>query len=366
MKKFLAILLALTMSLSLAACGSEPNDSGDANPVQDEQTSSPEEDDAVDSDESSDAQSSEAASVPEETTVLRIASLKGPTTMGMVKMMSDASENYEFNMYGTADEIVGLLTNGDVDIANIPCNLASVLYKKTGKGLSVLDINTLGVLYVLYSVDPASAENTEYPFTEIADLKGKTVYSTGKGTTPEYVFNYILRSNGLDPEKDLTVEYLSEATEVAAKMAESTDAIAVLPQPYVTVAMTQNQNLNIAFDLTEEWEKIDGSQLVTGVTVIRNEVLESYPQAVANFMEDYADSVDYVNANTKDAAALIEQFDIVKAAVAEKALPYCNIVHQTGEEMKTNISAYLKVLYDSDPSSVGGEIPDDQFYYIEG
>ncbi len=348
MKKILAILLALAMTISLAACGSEPKDG--ENPGSVPENNEQPADNAPDN----------AGEASEEPYVLRVASLKGPTTMGMVKMMDDASENYEFNMYGAADEIVGLITNGDVDVANIPCNLAAVLYKKTGKGLKVLDINTLGVLYVLNSSESTS------PLAEISDLKGKTVYSTGKGTTPEYVFNYILRSNGLDPENDLTVEYLSEATEVAAKMAESADAIAVLPQPYVTVAMTQNTGLQIAFDLTEEWEKIDGSQLVTGVTVIRSEILEKYPQAVAKFMEDYAASVEYVNENTAEAASLIEKFDIVKAAVAEKALPYCNIVHQTGDEMKTNISAYLKVLYDSDPSSVGGEIPDDEFYASAG
>lgn len=351
-KKLLALVLALALALTLfTACGNKAdgdkdNDTPD-NPVVDTPDSP---DETPDTPDTSDEQEADA---------IRIASLKGPTTMGMVKLMSDSDAGltavkYDVSIYGTADEIVGLLVNGDIDAANVPCNLASVLYKKTEKGIKVTDINTLGVLYI---VESGNAVNS------ISDLKGKTVYSTGKGTTPEYVLNYLLTSNGIDPSKDLTIEYKSEATEVAAMLKESADAIAVLPQPYVTVAMNQNEALRIALDLTAEWEKIDGKQLVTGVTVFRNEFLENNPNAVAQFMADYKASVEYVNANTDEAAALVGGYDIVAEGVAKKALPYCNIVLQTGEDMKNNISAYLTVLHGSDPKSVGGELPDDSFYF---
>lgn len=342
LKKILALVLALIMALTLfAACGTEDT--------------TPDTPDAVDA---PDDNPDEVPAAPEADTI-KIASLKGPTTMGMVKLMSDSDAGsttvkYDVSIYGTADEIVGLLVNGDIDAANVPCNLASVLYKKTQKGIKVIDINTLGVLYI---VESGEAVNS------VADLKGKTIYSTGKGTTPEYVLNYILTSNGIDPAKDVTVEFKSEATEVAAMLAESKDAIAVLPQPYVTVAMTQNESLRIALNLTEEWEKIDGTQLVTGVTVFRSEFLENNPNTVKQFMTDYAASVEYVNANTDEAAALVGGYDIVAEGVAKKALPYCNIVLQTGENMKKNVSNYLTVLYGSEPTSVGGELPDDSFYY---
>ncbi len=358
LRKIFAVILSLLLVIGLfAACGdaADTPENGDAGePVSDAGNGEP---------------APDGADSPEEPATLRIASLKGPTTIGMVKLMDDSdnglTENkYDVQIFGTADEIVGLLVNGDIDAANIPCNLASVLYKKTEKGIKAVDINTLGVLYILAASDPDSAENTEEPFKTIADLKGKTIYSTGKGTTPEYVLNYILTSNGIDPATDVNIEYLSEATEVAAKMSETADAIAVLPQPYVTVAMTQNENLRIVFDLTEEWEKIDGTQLVTGVTVVRNEFIEEHPEAVAKFMADYAASVEYVNNNVEDAAALVEKYDIVKAPVAQKAIPYCNIVCQTGDDMKANVTAYLNVLFNSDPTSVGGELPDDSFYYF--
>ena len=346
-KKLLAIILSLVMVMSLAACGDTSDDRvgpGEPDSVQTDNNAPdgvPDEDSA-------------------ETDTIRIASLKGPTTIGMVKLMDDSdngltSLSYDVQIFGTADEIVGLLVSGQIDVANVPCNLASVLYKRTEKGIKVLDINTLGVLYVIESGEAVSS---------VDDLKGKTIYSTGKGTTPEYVLNYILKSNGIDPVNDVNIEYKSEATEVAAMLAESEDAIAVLPQPYVTVAMNQNDKLRIALDLTDEWNKIDGTQLVTGVTIVRDEFLENNPSAVAQFMADYAASVEYVNSNVDEAAALVGKYDIVGEPVAKKAIPFCNIVLETGDTMKSDIQNYLTVLFDSDPSSVGGELPDDDFYYI--
>lgn len=347
LKKLLAIILSLLLVMSLfAACGNT-DDTPDT-PDPDSQSDNP-----VDNDSPDDVTANEADTI-------NIASLKGPTTIGMVKLMDDSdngltSLTYNVSIYGTADEIVGQLVGGSIDVANVPCNLASVLYKRTDGGIKVLGINTLGVLYVIETGEAVQS---------VEDLRGKTVYSTGKGTTPEYVLNYILSSNGIDPTADVNIEYLSEATEVAAKLAESSDAIAVLPQPYVTVAMNQNENLHIALDLTEEWEKIDGTQLVTGVTVIRAEFLEANPNAVAQFMTDYAASVEYVNANVDEAAALVGGYDIVAEGVAKKAIPYCNIVFQTSGEMKANVGNYLTVLFNSDPTSVGGELPDDNFYFL--
>ena len=341
MKKILALMLALMLALTLVACGN--NASNDANVN----------DDTV-------GENIENNDTPAEPVTVNIASMKGPTTMGMVKLMSDSEaglteNNYLTTIYGAADEIVPLVVQGKVDIANVPANLAAVLYKKTEGAISVLDINTLGVLYVV---------ETGETITSVADLKGKTIYSTGKGTTPEYVLNYILKSNGIDPATDVTIEFKSEATEVAAMLEGATDAVAVLPQPYVTVAMTKNASIRIALDLSAEWEALDGTKQVTGVTIVRNEFLEANPEVIEKFLEDYKASVEYVNANVDEAAALVGGYDIVAEGVAKKALPYCNIVCLTGEEMKSNLSNYLTVLYNSDPAAVGGALPADSFYYV--
>lgn len=349
MKKFVSLLLAFSLALCLAACGGSASSAVSGSAASSEAASS-------------EAASSEAAQELSTTDALRIAGLKGPTTMGLVELMDSADKgearhDYQVTMYGTADEIAPQLIKGDIDVALVPCNLASVLYNKTEGAVQVAAINTLGVLYVVTNGDGISS---------VADLKGKTIYSTGKGTTPEYVLNYVLSQNGLTVGTDVTVEYLSEATEVAAAMESAGEgAVAMLPQPYVTTLQMQNENVKVALDMTEEWNKVSpDSALVTGVAVVRKEFAEANPAAFEEFLEDYASSVDFVNSNVEAAAELVAGYEIVpKAPVAQKALPECNITFITGSEMKEKVSGYLQVLYDQAPDSVGGTMPDDAFYY---
>ena len=351
MKKLASLLLSAAMLLGLAACG------GTSSSV----TASSE---AASEAASSSAASSEAAA--EENTLstagpVRIAGLKGPTTMGLVNllpMQEDGSANlsYDLQLYGAADEIVPLLTKGELDMAAIPANLAATLYQKTEGAIQVMAVKTLGVLYVVEKGDTVQS---------VADLKGRTILSTGKGTTPEYVLRYILAQNGIDPDNDVTIEFYSEATEVTAQMAVAGDAIAVLPQPYVTSASMQDDTLRVALDLTAEWEKVCDTQLITGVTVVRTAYAEEHPDVVAAFLEDYAASVDAANNDLDGTAALCEEQGVVaKAAIAKAALPECNIVCITGEDMKADVAGYAQVLYDADPASVGGTMPDDGFYYL--
>ncbi|MDE6420916.1 MAG: ABC transporter substrate-binding protein, partial [Lachnospiraceae bacterium] len=190
---------------------------------------------------------------------------------------------------------------------------------------------------------------------------------TGMGTTPDFVLQYLLAQNGIELS-DVTLEYKSEATEVAAYLAEHPDAVGLLPQPYVTALSTQNPDIVRVLDMTAEWDAVQGEadgMLVTGVTLVRNDFLAEHPDAVAAFLEEHKESADYANTNVAEAAALVEHFGIVeKAAIAEKALPYCNITCLTGEEMKAALSGYLAVLEGYDASFIGGSVPADAFYYI--
>ncbi len=294
---------------------------------------------------------------------VRIAGLKGPTTMGLVNLLDmkekgTASLNYDLQLYGAADEIVPKLIKGELDMAAIPANLAATFYQKTNGGIQVMAVNTLGVLYVVEKGD------TVHSF---ADLKGRTILSTGKGTTPEYVLRYLLRKNGLDPDKDVKIEYYSEASEVTAQMAATKkDAIAVLPQPYVTAAQMKDSSLRVVLDLTQEWNKVCDTQLITGVTVVRTAYAEEHPEVVTAFLNDYKKSVDAANNDLDGTAALCEKVGVVaKAAIAKKALPKCNIVCRTGSEMQKDIAAYLQVLYDASPAAVGGKLPDSNFYWTK-
>ncbi|MDO4298154.1 MAG: ABC transporter substrate-binding protein [Lachnospiraceae bacterium] len=299
-----------------------------------------------------------------------IGALKGPTSMGLVSMIEKKGIDqglyiYNFSMVTAADELVGKVISGEVDIALVPANVASVLYNKTEAGVRVIDINTLGVLYVVECGDAVQS---------VSDLAGKTVYLTGKGTTPDYVLQYLLEQNGLTTD-DVTLEYKSEATEVVSVLAEDPTAIGLLPQPFVTAAGMQNENLRIALDLADEWAKLQGeggSSLVTGVTVVRTDYLESDNEfgdpnedAVKDFLKEHKESVSYTNANPAEAAELTAKQGIVaNAEIAEKAIPYCNITCIQGEEMKTALEGYLQVLADMDPASIGGSLPGEDFYYI--
>ena len=300
-----------------------------------------------------------------ESAAVRVGGLKGPTSMGIASLgvaMADKEEanTYEKVMVTAADELTAMVIGGEVDIALLPANVAGILYNRTEGGVKVIDINTLGVLYVVETGDSIAS---------VEDLRGKTLYLTGKGTTPDYALQYLLRQHGLTTS-DVTLEYRSEPTEVVSLLAENEDAVGLLPQPFVTVAQMQNENLKIALDLTKEWENAagaDGSSLVTGVTIVRTEFLEEQETAVQGFLADHEASTAYTNDNPAEAAHLIESLGIVeKAAVAEKAIPYCNITYIDGEEMKDSLGGYLQVLYDMDPASVGGALPDDGFYYIAG
>ena len=285
---------------------------------------------------------------------VRAAALKGPTAMGMVKMMEEGAGT-EFEICAAADEITPRLVRGEIDIAALPANLAAILYQRTGGEIQVLGVNTLGVMYI--------AERGE-SIKSVADLRGKTVYTAGKGSTPEYALNYILRMNGLEPGRDVTIEFRAEHAECLSALMNDPDAAAMLPQPFITTAMTKAQDMRMALDLTAEWDKLDtGSSMITGVVVARKAFAQENPEKIRAFMEAYGASVDFVNEKPAEAALLVEKYGIVAATVAEKALPYCNICLIEGQEMQDKLSGYLKVLFEQDSQSVGGSLPDDDFYY---
>lgn len=300
----------------------------------------------------------------EEKITVKVGALKGATTLGLLPLQDKAAngganENYEFSMMTAADELLPLMIKGELDIALLPSNVASVLYQKTNGGVTVIDINTLGVLYMV---------SGDSSIGSVADLAGKTIYLTGKGTTPDYVLHYILNGNGIDADQDCTLEYRSEATEVAALLAENSDAIGLLPQPFVTAACAQNDALSVIMDMNAEWEKLqgeNGSRLVTGVTVVRNEFLQEHENAVAAFMEEHKASAESMNTDVENGAKLAVASEIIaKEPIALKAIPKCNIIYIDGNEMKQALSGYLQVLYEQNPESVGGALPQDDFYYI--
>lgn len=341
-----ALLLSAALLVSAGGCaGGQPSSS-----------------EASSSGASSSAPSSAGSSSAAGKTTVRVVGLKGPTGLSMVKLMSDsdagaAAGTYEFSLVSSPDEIVAKLSGGEADLAAAPTNLAATLYNKTNKGVKLAAVTTLGVLYV---VTAGGAK-----VGSIADLKGKTVYSSGQGATPEYALDYILKQNGLTPGKDVKVEYKAEHAELASLIIAGKAQIAVLPEPFVTQVLAKKSDAKVALDLTDEWNKAaeNKSVLTMGCLIVSKKFAEQNKEALDTFLTEYKASAEYANSSVKETAALSEKYGIMPAAVAEKAIPNCAIVYLDGAEMKEKVPEFLNVLYQANPKSVGGKLPEDDFYY---
>ena len=372
MKKFTSFILAAALGMALlTGCGPEKPAETSAAGSAESQTAAASSNAEASVPETSEKEATEAAAAGKESsggsgdgTVIRVGGLKGPTTMGLVKLMDDAENgkaqnDYEFTMVTAADELTALVAGNKVDIALLPANVAGVLYNKTKGGISVIDVNTLGVLYLVSS---------DTSVTSIDQLKGKTVYLTGKGTTPEYSLRYLMSAAELT-EDDVTLEFKSEPAEVASVLAEDPSRIGLLPQPFVTSALAQNESLSVILDLTKAWDEAQEqaetrSRMITGVTIVNNDFLAAHGDLEDTFLSEHEASIRFTSEDPDTASMLIEAAGIVpKAAVAKKALPGCNIAFLSGGEMKTALSGYLKALFDQNPASTGGALPDDAFYY---
>lgn len=356
-KKTLALLLASIMLLTMmSACTNNKNGDETTGDTDTANVSSNETETAGDTSGDTVADTDD---VVDDDTVIRIGTLKGPTGIGMIKLMedTDANKQYQTELYSAPDVITSAIISGSLDIAAVPVNLASVINNKKSGEFQTAAINTLGVLYLLENGDTIKS---------ISDLRSKTIYATGQASTPEYVLRYILTKNGIDPDKDVEINYLSEHAELATLMVNGTAKIGMLPEPNVTTVLTKNKDVRIALDLTEEWDRISsGGSLLQGCIIVRKDFAEAHADLLNKFLKDYAASVDYVNSNIDEAAELVAEKGIVPAAeIAKKAIPNCNIVCVTGSDMQVMMDEMLNVLYEANPSSVGGKLPESSFYYM--
>lgn len=295
-----------------------------------------------------------ACSKKQDDTEIRIAALKGPTGMGMVKLADKQNyPNYTVSIEASPDALNPRIISGEVDVAAVPVNLASVLYNKLDGDISVLAVSTLGVLYV---VEAGSEVNS------VADLAGKTVYATGQGATPEYILNYLLDKNGV--AGSVEVNYVGEHAALATMLADGSAEIGMLPEPNVTSTLAGNDNLRIALNLTEEWNKVCSTELVQGVVIARKSFVNEHPEAIEQFLREYEKSSAFVNENIDEAAKLIVDVGILgNVEIAKKAIPNCNISFSKGEAMYKAVEGMLAVLFEANPKSIGGKLPDKDFYY---
>ncbi len=324
MKKLLALTLATLLLVSLSACGKKTPEDGK--------------------------------------TAINVTAIAGPTGIGLVSLMDaqtngTAANDYTFNVVSDPQQAVAAIVNKDADIAAVPTNLASTLYKKTGGNIQVLAVNTLGVLYMLENGNSIQS---------VADLRGKTIYTSGQGANPEYILRYVLEKNGLNPDADVTIEFVQDNDTLGTLVANGTAQVAMVPEPKATACRTQNANLRTALDMTAEWDKVSGgnSTLMMGCVIARKDFVEANPDAVKAFLKEYESSIKTVKEDVPAAAQLCVTYEIIpKAPIAQKAIPNANLTYVTGAEMKAQLSGYLNVLFNYNPAAIGDAMPADDFYY---
>lgn len=300
-------------------------------------------------------------SLPEEPTKVTIAGLKGPTSIGMIKMIDEKTLNgdeykVDYIAEGAPDSLTGKIINGDIQISSVPINLASVLYNKTKGAVQIMGLNTIGNLYIVGSEEISSLQN----------LEGKTLGMSGKGSTPDYAMNYLLEENGLQDKVEL--DYALDHASLAQSIIAGDTKIALLPQPFVTQVTMKNPDVKILMDLNEEWKKATKgeSELITGAIIVNKEFAQNNKEFVSEFLKQYEASVNWVNENPADASVLVEKNDIMpSAALVEKAIPHSGITYKLAKDEKESINHFYKILLDANPASIGGNLPDEDFYYSE-
>ncbi len=287
--------------------------------------------------------------------VMDIATLNGPTGMGMTKVIADQNKNYRITIYQSPDEITGKIISGELEMACVSSNLAAVLNAKTKQNICLLGVNTLGVLYLVEKGES---------ITDLSDLKGKKVLASGQGSTPEYILNQLLEGAGLKVGKDVEVQYFSNHTEVINALLAEESTIALLPEPHVTIAMTKAPEVKRAIDLNAIWEKQEGTNLPMGVMIARADFVKDHPKEIESFLEDYLESVTFVNAEPEKAAKMMAEVGLFeKAEIAQKAIPNAHIVWEQGQEAQNDLEAFYNILKDKNPKAIGGSLPDESFYY---
>ncbi len=331
MKKLLSLTIAIIMMLAVSACGKSDTTS-------------------------SQPQKAETYKGMDMT----VACLKGPTGVGMVNLMDQNEQkktenNYDFTIANSADEISGKIVSGEINIASVPTNLAVKLYNKTQGKIRLLSVNTLGVLSIIENGEAVSS---------IEDLRGKIVYSTGEGSNPEYILKYLLKENNLDPEKDLTLTFVATNDELVSALVSGKCDCAMVPEPAATTVLTKKETLRRALSVTDEWNKIAKTDLMMGCVVALDTFVEANKPQVDKFLEEYKASVDFANKNTEDCAKLCEKYEIIpSAAVAQSAIPECNVKFVTAKDAQKPLDAYYNILLSFDPTSIGGKLPEANFYY---
>lgn len=352
MKKLLSIIIAVMLIISAFAGCTKKETTPSANQT-DEQTQEQKND-----------ENTAQEPVKKEKDEMKIALLKGPTAMGAVMLMDETENgkvfgNYKFEVLTTPDEVTSKLISGEIDVAAVPVNLASSIYNKDKGSVQIAAINTLGTLYILENGNTIQS---------LSDLSGKTIYSTGQGAVPEYVLQFVLTKMGIT---DCKVEFMQTHAELAAAVAAGKVQIAMLPEPFASVATSKNSDVRVALDVAKCWddysyeeEKV-ANTLPMGCIVVRKEFVDEHEKEFSKFLDEYDYFIEVANDDPENTAKYVVSYGILyDEAVAAAAIPNCNITFIEGSKMLRLVENFLNTMYEANPKSIGGAVPDEEFYYV--
>ena len=290
--------------------------------------------------------------------IVTVAALNGPTGMGMVQLM-DMTDKYAVETYQSPTDVTAKLIKGEVDVAALPSNMASVLYNKTEGQVVAVSPIALGVLHIL---------GNNVDITETSQLKGKTIVASGQGGTPEYVLQKVVEAAGLNLYEDVQVEWLANHAEVNAKLLSQEGTIAMIPEPFVSTALAAGKDgVAEVFDMNTLWKDATGQELPMGVLVATKAFVEEKGDDLKVLLNDLQSSVDFVNGSPAEAAQLIvEKGFIGKAEIAEAAIPNCHIVLYAGDKASEGaeiLKTFNETMFEMNPQAVGGSLPGYDLYY---
>lgn len=293
---------------------------------------------------------------------LNIAAIQGPTGIGLANLMQSnadktSTNNYTFDVLTNPNDVTALLLNGDADIVSVPTNVAAALYNKTSGNIRILALNTGCVLTLMENGNTVNS---------VADLRGKTIYSTGQGANPEYVLRYLLQKNGLDPDKDVTLEFLTDNQDLGNRMASGSIEVALVPQPIATSVLLKNKNARVALDVATLWENAvtDDSRIMMGCVIAKKDFVENNKAAVDAFLAEYKTSIEKANSDAAATGTLCETYGIIaNATMATKAIPSCALTFVSGADMSAKMKGYYDILFSYNAKSVGGAVPNEDIYY---
>lgn len=276
--------------------------------------------------------------------------LNGPTGIGTLAMMGDSA--YRFDLMNDPTLLIPSLVQGQYQAAVVPSNMGALLQAK-GAPYKIAAVVGYGAIYLLGSGDSLNG---------LEDLKGKTLYLSGKGASPDYLTQYLLDKSSMMPGEDIQLDFSYSHPDLTRALIAGLVDYALLPEPFCTMALMGREDLQILLDYQKEWQEREGSNYPISLLLISTE-MEMEDSRIDSFLLDYKKSIEWVNRNPAEAAEKAPEWGFtLSSEVLKEAIPRCNLNFVPLEESRGELDAFYSVLFQLNPASIGGRLPADDAY----